>query len=229
MVESGEKSTDDPVAPVNAEIAPGVSLDGRLGLFCEAENWLAVADLHFGYELARRAAGGLWPLWGMTSIENRLEALLEDWKPKTLILVGDIVDNRVAPREAIEWLESVQKICPEVILVRGNHDRGEVLRHFAFVDSYETEGFFFHHGHLGLDCPEGKTEIHGHIHPSFRLNDGAGLALRLPSLVQEKAESEEKWILPAFSPWAGGVKYSPGEDSQYRQWVCSPQRVFEVS
>ncbi len=47
-------------------IAPNVLLDGRLALFHEVERWLAVADLHFGYELSQRAAGRLMPLWGMS-------------------------------------------------------------------------------------------------------------------------------------------------------------------
>ena len=43
----------------------------------EAQRWLAVADLHFGYELSQRAAGRLVPLWGMTSVEERLKELLD--------------------------------------------------------------------------------------------------------------------------------------------------------
>lgn len=36
-------------------VAKSVLLDGRLVLFYEREKWLAVADLHFGYELSQRA------------------------------------------------------------------------------------------------------------------------------------------------------------------------------
>src|SRR5690348_3926550 len=39
------------------------------GPFHEEEKWLAVADLHFGFELSQRMAGNLVPLWGMQSIE----------------------------------------------------------------------------------------------------------------------------------------------------------------
>ena len=47
-------------------------LDGRLALYHGAEKWLAVADVHFGYELSQRAAGALFPFWGMAEIEGRL-------------------------------------------------------------------------------------------------------------------------------------------------------------
>jgi uncharacterized protein len=60
-------------------VAPNVFLDGRLALFHETERWLAMADLHFGYELSQRAAGRLVPLWGMTSVEERLAELLADY------------------------------------------------------------------------------------------------------------------------------------------------------
>ena len=56
------------VASSQVFIANHVLLDGRLALFHEREKWLAIADLHFGYELSRRAAGWLIPFWGMDSI-----------------------------------------------------------------------------------------------------------------------------------------------------------------
>ena len=70
--------------PIAARIlvADNVLLDGRLALFHQAEGWLAVADLHFGYELSQRAAGRLVPLWGMTSIEDRLQELLAEYQPR---------------------------------------------------------------------------------------------------------------------------------------------------
>ena len=57
-----------------ALVADEILLDGRLALFHQRERWLAVADLHFGYELSQRAAGRLVPLWGMASVSERLLA-----------------------------------------------------------------------------------------------------------------------------------------------------------
>jgi uncharacterized protein len=39
------------LTPSQALAAKNVLLDARLALFHEREKWLAVADLHFGYEL----------------------------------------------------------------------------------------------------------------------------------------------------------------------------------
>ena len=71
-----------------AAVADEVVLDGRLALYHQQQRWLAVADLHFGFELSQRAAGNLFPLWGMQTIQTRLDELLDDYKPVHLILLG---------------------------------------------------------------------------------------------------------------------------------------------
>src|SRR6266446_7654327 len=117
-------------------IAPNVLLDGRLALFHERERWLAVADLHFGYELSQRAAGCLVPLWGMTSIEERLAQLLDEYQPRQLIIVGDLVHDKASLAEAVELLSRLRERC-EVIALAGNHDR-QVARKIEFTAQWET-------------------------------------------------------------------------------------------
>src|SRR5256886_7835765 len=101
------------------EIANHVLLDGRLALFHTKQRWLALADLHFGYELSQRAAGNLFPLWGMRSIEARLKELLGDYSPAQLILLGDLVHDAAAANEFVALLDRLQKHC-DVILIAGN-------------------------------------------------------------------------------------------------------------
>ena len=222
MVDAVEKSTDAVRVAIWEKEDETVFLDSRLALFHEKEKWLAVSDLHYGYEITRRTRGGLWPLWGRETVENRIAELLQDYEPKTLILNGDIVDSAAAGSSgAIEWLGSLEEKCESVILIQGNHDRGTVLQKFDFVRKFETGSFVFHHGHLPLENDQKeRLEIVGHIHPSFRFRDGAGLSMKLPCLVQEK----EKWIMPAVSPWAGGVKYE--STKLVNRWVCAPKRII---
>lgn len=200
-------------------IAPNVLLDGRLALFHEREKWLAVADLHFGYELSQRAAGRLMPLWGMTSIEDRLGELLSEYQPRQLIIVGDLVHDRASGAEAAELLARVRQRC-EVIALAGNHDR-HVAHAIAFEPRWETPGFIFQHGHCETAEP-GRIQIVGHHHPAASITDGAGLRLKFPACVQQ----ESCWILPAFSPWAGGVTWK--DDGRSRIWLCTPRRVLRV-
>ena len=81
-----------------AEVGCGVGLDSRLALVHAGAGWMALADVHYGYEVARRADGGLFPLWGMATVEERVGALLDFHCPDRLILLGDVVDGgREAP------------------------------------------------------------------------------------------------------------------------------------
>jgi uncharacterized protein len=205
-----------------------VLLDSRLALFHEAEKWLAVADLHYGFEVSQRMAGNLFPLWGMKSIETRLGELLCDYQPAKLILVGDLVHDRNGACELFSLITRLRDRS-DVILIAGNHD-AQIKRQTSkfshwdieLHDSFTTEGFEFHHG----DCEtkmNGRIQIVGHFHPAATLRDGAGLRLKFPALVQET----NCWILPAFSPWAAGTEWEEREQS--RIWICTPERIFEVA
>ncbi|MBV9656802.1 MAG: metallophosphoesterase [Verrucomicrobia bacterium] len=209
-------------------VAPSVLLDSRLALFHETERWLAVADLHYGYELSLRAAGALVPLWGMDEIETRLRALLAEYRPAQLILCGDLVHSRASRAEARAFLDRLRDLgsadACEVIPLRGNHDR----RAFGADElraEFITPDFYFHHGDAPApvaDVLGARTEILGHYHPAAMLSDGDGFRTKLPAFIQAR----QRWILPAFSPWAaGGVKH-PSDFSGARVWRCSPRRIF---
>jgi DNA ligase-associated metallophosphoesterase len=211
------------IMPVTAAgrvaIAPDVLLDGRLALFHATERWLALADLHFGYELSQRAAGRLVPLWGTTSIEDRLADLLDEYQPRQLIIVGDLVHDAAAAAAASELLDRLRRRC-EVITLAGNHDR-HVAPTIEFAPHWETPEFVFEHGHCEPEETK-RIRIIGHHHPAASISDGAGLRLKLPAFIQQ----EGCWILPAFSPWAGGVAWP--DDGASCIWLCTPRRVLRI-
>ena len=94
-----------------ALVADEIVLDGRLALFHQSERWLAVADLHFGYELSQRAAGRLVPMWGMASVSERLTQLVEEYAAARLIILGDLVHDKTAAREAAQLLREMSTRC----------------------------------------------------------------------------------------------------------------------
>ncbi|CAN5334559.1 hypothetical protein BH23VER1_BH23VER1_23890 [soil metagenome] len=193
-------------------MAPDVVLDGRLCLFHRGERWLAAADLHHGYELTKRLQGGLLPLWGMEALGARLEAAIADHRPRDLILCGDIVDGQGSHAETAAFLDVLRALVPgHLICIAGNHDRGTIRRLVAFCETHETAGFAFHHGHLAPALPPDKIRDSGHLHPTLSLHDGAGLALKVPTFLQIPAGpgQPERWVLPAFSPWAGRARLDP--------------------
>lgn len=209
-------------------VAPGVFLDPRLGLFHEGESWLAVADLHYGYEVSLRAAGALVPAYGMDDIEGRLRGLLADYRPERLLLLGDLVHDGAARAEADAFLDRLRGTAGpagcEVIALLGNHDR----RAFAgsgLGEQFVTGGYYFHHGDrpAPAELVGDRVVVEGHHHPAATLRDGAGLALKLPAFII--SADGRRWTLPAFSPWAaggGGSRYGAGA----RRWLCAPRRVL---
>lgn len=206
-------------APYQAEVAPGVLLDGRLALYHNEQRWLAVADLHFGYELSQRVAGRLVPMWGMATVEQRLKELLIDYRPRHLVIVGDVVHDQAAGAEARRLIDRLAAVCEPVVLA-GNHDR-KLGRSLPLLESWRSPGFHFHHGHCESDGEE-EIQVIGHHHPSGTVRDGAGLRLKLPAFVQQ----DHCWILPAFSPWASGTDWRP--DVQSRVWLCTPKRILRL-
>jgi uncharacterized protein len=212
-----------PMIPLRANqalVADDILLDGRLALVHQTERWLAVADLHFGYELSQRAAGRLVPMWGMASISERLTALVEEYAPRRVIILGDLVHDRTAAREAAQLLRDLATRC-EVVVVAGNHDR-QLGGRVEMVEFLETDRFHFHHGHCAADASD-LIQIIGHHHPAAVITDGAGLRLKCPAFVQQST----CWIMPAFSPWASGTRWTPDESS--RLWLCTEERVFALA
>jgi len=208
---SGRAPLAETAAFATAKVASNVLLDSRLALYHETAGWLAVADLHYGYELNRRRDGGLYPLWGMQCVADRLEELLNHYHPTRLILLGDIMDGRGSVEETLLLVARLRDRT-EVVCIMGNHDSPALKRAPDMVECHAEAGYFFHHGHRMEDwrCPKAApgTHVTGHLHPAYVFADGAGLRLKLPAFVQTHLSDEQgsaaHWVMPAFSPWASG-------------------------
>lgn len=213
----------------------GCLLDSRRALYHQEQDWLAIADIHFGYELNRaRNHGALMPNWGMAATEQRLVDLLLHYQPRTLVIAGDIMDGGGSIRETLLMLERLRQHVPDLVCIEGNHDRSGLKNGARFVPWHRREDFVFQHGHrftkiLHEAGDEGRIHIAGHEHPALHFSDGAGLSLKLPALVQDRivGADQEHWILPAFSPWAGGTIYE-STNRRLATWVCTEGRVFRT-
>jgi putative SbcD/Mre11-related phosphoesterase len=191
----------------SVEVLPGVRVTAGLALHLVEEATLVIGDLHLGYEAAMEEAGVALPRMNQTLIRQRLEALLDAYRPERVVVNGDFKHD-FAKNLAEEWvgvaqiLELLKARCTPV-LVRGNHDnflmtiaesRGVELR-----DRFEAGGFTFVHGHEDVDVA-GPVVI-GHEHPAVKLRDEIGAVLSLPAFVV----TDDVIVLPAFSPLALGV------------------------
>ncbi len=230
LIFMGFRYKNTPAAGIRARerLDNGLVLDHRLAMFHERDRWLAVADLHYGYELSHLANGGLLPCWGMEDIRERLRVLLDFYEPRRLILLGDQVHDRRGAGEFLRWLAELRQRC-EVVMLRGNHDR-KTLKREDLRETWLEEGFVFYHGDREIDHgadKQGRVHIIGHFHPAVVLGDGAGTRVKLPAFVRDASAARERWILPAFSPWAAGGRCAGlGENAQH--WACHESGILPL-
>lgn len=205
-------------SPARAEIRPGVWLDSRLALWLAVERVLVVADLHWGYAASHRARGNLLPWWGDDEIEQRLRSLAQDYPASEMIWLGDCVHAAEGSARAEAFLRNPPL---PVTCLAGNHDR----RWRGATTPTVTRGeYFFHHGDATPAIPAGAIEVIGHHHPAVAWWDGAGSSLKLPALVV----AARRFVLPAFSPWAGGTPWTAAPDGSEWLWAVANTRIFAL-
>lgn len=188
------------------ELADGRWAHASGALWLPASRALLIADAHFGYGWAQRRRGELGPL-DDDRLRDRLCAVADELSPATIVLLGDIVH---APRPtAAEWNLVSQALTAvaqrgQLILVRGNHDRGFVRDFgslpYPLVEEWRTEGLLAVHGDR-LPPIAHEHLVLGHFHPSYSPRDAAGARRKLPVF----AWTAQTTILPAFSPYAAGA------------------------
>jgi len=203
------------------EAQPGVWVDARRALFIESLGALVVADIHWGYAQSHRAVGNLLPIWGDSQIESSLRELLVEYQPREMIWLGDSVHTADGRHAAEQFLDQ-HLGSTRITVLAGNHDRRWARPQ---IKSLTRERYFFHHGDkTEIPVPAGSVEIIGHHHPAAGIWDRAGLRMKLPALVT----SEKRFILPAFSPWAAGVDWTPRLLPEEKLWLLAPSRIFAV-
>jgi len=193
-------------------------LDARRALWLPEARLLAIADLHLGYAWAHRHAGQLMPISARDTTAERLRALIDDYAPDRLVLLGDIVHRAVPVKPVREALLAVLDcLSPQltVTAIAGNHDRDleQLLRadsRFVPVTHFSANGCVFVHGD-SASAAAAEAEIRatkkgqgwiviGHEHPSVTLGDGVATWEKYPCFLI----CEGLLVLPAFSQWAAG-------------------------
>jgi putative SbcD/Mre11-related phosphoesterase len=196
------------LAPVlrSVEFLLGINFDARRALYFQKERILAIADLHLGYAWTHRAQGQLMPIGAKDDALQRLEDLLEDYKPARLLLLGDIVHRALPVPALIEELRALFALAEdraELILLAGNHDRQlqKLLKQLNRSEALQTEfpsgENIFLHGDRPATQP-GTRYIIGHEHPAIALGDGVATSRKFPCFLI----SENVITLPSFSSWS---------------------------
>ena len=179
---------------------------------------MVVSDLHIGFE-EKYEELGLRAKSSTESMARMLIKILDEQKPKHLIVLGDVKDSidRITAaewREVPPFLENLAKRA-RVSIIAGNHD-GELIPLLPKdVRLVEEPALFIGdtallHGHKRLpkQASSKKRIVMGHIHPKYS-RKGSALSGRPVWLVlkvershlfgeEEKGELE-LYVLPAFN------------------------------
>ena len=140
-------------------------------------------------------------------------------EPQRLIILGDLVHDKTAAPEAARLLQTLAAHC-EPIVVAGNHDR-QLRGKVEMVESWETDRFYFHHGHCATDRGH-RIQIIGHHHPAGVITDGAGLRLKCPAFVQQST------LLDHAGVFSLGERHSLDGGRARRMWLCTAERVLPL-
>ncbi len=214
-------------------------------VFMPATKTLLVADVHLGKAASFRARHFFAPE-GMGEFDlNRLTGLIEQYKIKRLIILGDLIHakdglNTPSLTNFDHWRGRHSEV--EMILVLGNHDRKLKLGPWRLTivnDEMSEPPFVFAHvPDYDFDTADAAYEsdadtdrtlrIGGHIHPYVSLSGKGRQRERLPCFWWRK-DSKNKYslVLPAFGTFTGSYTIAPG--NQDRVFAVAHDTVLEIN
>ncbi len=189
----------------------------QLGLYFNET--LVISDIHIGYEEALNKQGILIPRFQFKEIINGFDKLFDGLmgeKVKRIIINGDLKHefgkiSETEWRQTLRLLDYLLKRCPEIILIKGNHDtilgpiakkRGiKIKEHEIIGDKLIIHGDKIPSANV---LQKIKTIIIGHEHPAVSLKQG-------PRVERYKCFLKGKWkrynliVLPSFTPVVEGT------------------------
>jgi uncharacterized protein len=151
----------------------------------EKTKTLLIADPHLGWEIELQQKGIHVPSQTQ-KILNKLTAILDEYKPDKLVIIGDVKYTVVSSefgewRDIPEFFQKLQNSISDVAIVRGNHDANlepllpENVQLLPATGAVLGDVGVFH-GHKWpspelLGC---KTLVMGHLHPVVVFRDPVG-------------------------------------------------------
>lgn len=180
-------------------------------IFWEEESALILSDLHFGKSGHFRKSGIGIPQNIYKEDLQRLFAQLQFFKPKTLLIAGDMFhsDENKEANFFLKWRNDMPQT--NFYLIRGNHDilssgfyQKANIR--VFESKLKIKNFCFtHDANECEDEDENLFTFSGHIHPGIKMNGPGNQSIMLPCFYFGKKHA----VLPAFSAFTGLAKIKP--------------------
>lgn len=180
-------------------------------MYWEEAGTLIASDLHLGKSGHFRKSGIAVPQDLMKHDLMRLFDLLQHFKPKTLLVVGDMFHSEANKELDLfsRWRNDMARL--NIMLVKGNHDilhqdwyhqNGIVLQ-----DTWQQSNLLFVHdpAEQHIESTADTGIISGHIHPGISIKGIGRQSLRLPCFYF----SGQQCILPAFGMFTGTFTLKP--------------------
>jgi hypothetical protein len=198
------------------EIMPGIKIVD-LGLYLEKVRAFIIADLHLGYEEMLNKQGVFIPRINFRDIKRRLRRMLEETKPKAVIINGDLKHefgeiSRQEWREVLEMLDFIGERIEQIVLIKGNHDtilgplakrKGLSILDELYITEYST---LVLHGHKLSESEEfkkAKTLIIAHEHAAVSLREGQRSEL-YKCFLRGKYKGKNLIVMPSMNAVAIG-------------------------
>ncbi|MEM6624332.1 MAG: ligase-associated DNA damage response endonuclease PdeM [Pseudomonadota bacterium] len=164
---------------------------------------LAVGDLHLGRaERIARREGRMLPPYETRETLDRLDEVIRETDPATVISLGDAFDDLSAAEAcATDVVEGLCRMAAgrRWIWIAGNHDPGPVDLPGSFLKELAVGPLMFRHAAAPCHDDTGG-EISGHFHPKMRVTIRGQRIARTCFLT-----SGQRLILPAFGTYTGGL------------------------
>lgn len=191
------------------EILEGMKIIGR-ALWISKQKILVIADLHIGYEEALNKQGILVPRTQFKEIKEEIEELLQEIKPKIIVINGDL-KHEFGEISRQEWHETIAILDlllekAKVILIKGNHDT--ILEPIAKKKNLGIKEFYcldsgnvcILHGDkilLSSEVHKAKTLIIAHEHPAVSLHEGSKTE-QYKCFLLGKWKAKQIIVMPSF-------------------------------
>lgn len=177
-------------------------LDGRGVLYCPVRDALVVSDLHLEKGSFLGQFANPIPQFDSLSTLRRLNTILDDYSPRTVVCLGDSFHDKGAferlGTQERQLLQTLIGQCEQWYWILGNHDP-EIPRAFGGVgvESVRWQGVVFRHE------PERDptlSQIVGHYHPKCR-----AVIARRRFGGRCFVHNDRLMIMPAFGQYTGGL------------------------
>ncbi|MEH6682330.1 MAG: ligase-associated DNA damage response endonuclease PdeM [Sediminicola sp.] len=191
-------------------------------LFWEERSMLLISDAHLGKISHFRKHGAAVPQMAIQKNFSALNALLEQFSPKTTCFLGDLFHSN----KNGEWslFRKWALVAPtQLLLVMGNHD---IISQNHYLDlGMEVMDELLLFPFLLTHHPEerqGHFNMAGHVHPAVKLKGSGRQYLKLPCFFKRP----HQMILPAFGEFTGTHAIKPKEGDEV--FVLTPEKVIKI-